>query len=66
MGDKDFTQGLLVVFGAIGTLIAIWTQPIPDYLRSLGTSLLATIVLFLFLLAYFTKKSELKPTAFKK
>jgi len=48
------------VGGIILALVAIWSQPIPDYIKSLGTSLLMVFLLWVYLSLFYVKKSECK------
>ena len=44
--------------GIIAGIVAIWSVPLPDYLKSLGTSLIFILLLFVYVNLAFEKKQR--------
>lgn len=56
--NSPLASQVLALVGIITALATIWSQPIPEYLKSLGISLLAVLLLFIYVNDQFVKKSE--------
>jgi len=62
----SFTKNIIALVALVTVSILLWSQPVSDSLKTLGISLLAIVILVLYVNDYFVKKSELKETSFKK
>lgn len=53
---QDMAAFVAIIAGVIGGMAALWSLQLPDHIKSLGTSLLFILLLFVYINLAFEKK----------